>query len=431
MKIRRILRKYMTFSEYGPKYPDKTFTKQHFRSILQLYVTFSEYSMYPRLLKLPEKHHFFLFGARNTGKSTLLNSLFSPENSRYIDLLNVQEEDKYRKDPLLLSHETMALPNNIQHIIVDEVQKVPRLLDTIQMLMSKTDKRFIMSGSSARKLKSGGANLLAGRAFVYHLFPLSVYEIGADFSLDNALQWGTLPGVLQCNTDWERQEFLKAYAHTYLKEEIISEQIIRHLDPFHKFLEVAAQCNGKIINYSNIARDVGVNDKTIKSYYSILEDTLIGFMLEPYQGSFRKRLGQKAKFYFFDTGVARALARLTTVPLLPQTHAYGNAFEHFILLECMKLSDYYRKDYRFNYLRTANDVEIDMIIERPGLPLLCIEIKSSSEINAQDISSFKQITADIPQCEAVVLSQDKYAKKFDHVTVLPWRQGILDLFGAS
>ncbi len=198
--------------------------------------------------------------------------------------------------------------------------------------------------------------------FVYHLYPLSAFELGDDFNLNHALKWGTLPEISKCDTDLERQEFLNAYAHTYLKEEIINEQAVRNLDPFRKFLEVAAQCNGKIINYSNIARDVGADDKTVKAYYGILEDTLIGFMLDSYTGSFRKRLSQKPKFYYFDPGVVRALSRQTSVDIIPQTNAYGNAFEHFIILECMKLSDYHRKDFRFSYLRTPSDVEIDFVV---------------------------------------------------------------------
>jgi predicted AAA+ superfamily ATPase len=387
--------------------------------------------MYQRILQLPKKRHFFLFGARNTGKSTLIKKLYDHESSRYIDLLNSEDETRYRKNPDILASEVEALPSNIQHVIIDEIQKNPKLLDIIQMLMGKTDKTFIMTGSSARKLKHGGANLLAGRAFVYHLYPLTASELGSDFDLNNALRWGTLPEISKCNTNLERQEFLNAYAHTYLKEEIIVEQVVRNLDPFRKFLEVAAQCNGKIINYSNIARDVGADDKTIKAYYSILEDTLIGFMLDAYTGSFRKRLSQKPKFYFFDTGVARALSRLTSVELAPQTNAYRNAFKHFIILECMKNSDYHRKEFRFNYLRTPSDVEIDLVVERPGKPLLCIEIKSSNNISPVDISSFRQLTAEIPNCEAVVFSQDKYAKKFDHVLVLPWKEGIQELFGSD
>lgn len=384
--------------------------------------------MYRRILQLPKTRHFFLFGARNTGKSTLIKKIYDQSSSRYIDLLNRQEEDRYRLDPGNLVREVNALPSNIQHVIIDEVQKVPSLLDTVQILMGDTDKTFIMTGSSARKLKHGGANLLAGRAFVYHLFPLSAMELGNDFELDSALRWGTLPEVIKCESDLERQEFLNAYAHTYLKEEIISEQVVRKLDPFRKFLEVAAQCNGKIINYSNIARDVGTDDKTIKSYYGILEDTLVGFLLESYQGSFRKRLSQKPKFYFFDPGVTRALARQTTVALAPQTNAYGNAFEHYIILECMRLSDYHRKDYRFNYLRTAGDVEIDLVVERPGKPLLCIEIKSNGNVAPENISSFSQLTAEIPNSEAIVISQDKYAKKIGHVTVFPWRQALQEFF---
>ncbi|MBX9585994.1 MAG: AAA family ATPase [Gammaproteobacteria bacterium] len=385
--------------------------------------------MYQRILQLPKKKHFFLFGARNTGKSTLIKKLYDHQSSRYIDLLNSEDEDRYRQNPNILSSEVEALPSNIQHVIIDEIQKNPKLLDIVQMLMGKTSKTFVMTGSSARKLKHGGANLLAGRAFVYHLYPLSAFELGDDFNLNHALKWGTLPEISQCDTDLERQEFLNAYAHTYLKEEIINEQAVRNLDPFRKFLEVAAQCNGKIINYSNIARDVGADDKTIKAYYGILEDTLIGFMLDSYTGSFRKRLSQKPKFYYFDPGVVRALSRQTSVDIIPQTNAYGNAFEHFIILECIKLSDYHRKDFRFSYLRTPSDVEVDLIVERPGKALLCIEIKSSTNVFPEDISSFKQITLEIPNCEAVVLSQDKYAKKFDHVLVLPWQQGIKELFG--
>src|SRR5262249_44098039 len=147
--------------------------------------------------------------------------------------------------------------------------------------------------------------------------------------------------------------------------------------PFRRFLEVAAQLNGKVISFSKIARDVGASDKTIRNYYSILEDTLLGFFLESYSGSFRKRLGKQPKFYLFDTGITRALAFLTDVKLVKKTQAYGNAFEHFIIAECIRLAEYHRHHYRFSYIRTQEDVEIDLVVERPGKPLLCIEIKSS------------------------------------------------------
>jgi uncharacterized protein len=381
-----------------------------------------------RLLKLPKNRHFFLFGPRNTGKSTLIGHCFPAESSLIIDLLDSTEEDRFARNPNELAQIVTALPETTTHVVIDEIQKIPRLLDTVHQLMRKTDRYFIMSGSSARKLKKGGANLLAGRAFVYHLFPFTSLELGMQFNLDAALQWGTLPQIFNCPDDHDKQEFLHAYAHTYLKEEIWNEHIVRQLEPFRRFLEVAAQCNGKIINFSNIARDVGVTDKTIGSYFSILEDTLIGFFLEPFHNSFRKRLSHKPKFYFFDTGVVRALSRTISIPLLPRTNDYGNVFEHFIILECRRLAEYHRYEYRFSYLRTVNDAEIDLIVERPGKSLLCIEIKSATQINREEISTFIRLSEDIPHSEAVVFCNEKYAKKIDSVLILPWQQGLAQYF---
>ena len=295
-------------------------------------------------------------------------------------------------------------------------------------LIEESDKIFILTGSSARKLKRGGANLLAGRAFVYHLFSLSCFELKERFDLNQALHWGTLPKIFSLETDNEREEFLRSYASTYLKEEIGNEQLVRQLPPFRRFLEVAAQCNGKIINYANIAKDVGVDEKTIKEYFVILEDTLIGFFLEPFHNSFRKRLAEKPKFYFFDTGVVRSLSRRLSVPLVSRTSAYGEAFEHFVLLEFMRLGSYFQPDYRFSYILTAAGVEVDLVVERPGKPLLCVEIKSSDTIAESDISSFARLTKDIPDSEAIVLSQDRFMKRYGHVICMPWQTGLAELF---
>lgn len=386
--------------------------------------------MFPRLLTLPKNRSYFLFGARNTGKSTLVE-LEHEENSLRIDLLDSDEEARFIRDPNELQKIVEKLPDITTHVIIDEIQKAPKLLDIVQMLMRKTKKIYVMTGSSARKLKQKGANLLAGRAFVYNLYPLSFLELGKHFNLDEALRWGTLPNIFACETDSEKQAFLRAYAHTYLKEEIGLDQVVRSLDPFRRFLEVAAQCNGTILNYANIARDVGVDDKTVKAYYNILEDTLIGFFLDPFHSSFRKRLSLKPKFYFFDTGVVRALARLNPIPLEPQTMAYGVAFEHFIILECIRLSAYFNPEYHFSYLRTPGDAEIDLIVERPGKPLLCIEIKSSKQISPQNIRSFISITKDMPECEAICICNEKYAKKIEHVSVLPWQDAIRGYFASD
>lgn len=384
---------------------------------------------YPGLLNLPKEHSLFLFGARNTGKSTLVNEVYA-DSCIILDLLKKKIEARFSRNPDELYDIVMALSEETTHVIIDEIQKNPALLDVVHTLMGETNKHFIMTGSSARKLKQGGANLLAGRAFVYHMYPLTHIEIGETFDLSHALHWGTLPQIFTLESDEMKKEFLYAYAHTYLKEEIWNEHFIKDLDPFRRFLEVAAQCNGKLINFANIARDVGVTDKTIKSYYAILEDTLIGFFLEPYLHSFRKRLSHQPKFYLFDTGITRALAFLTEVTLAKKTTAYGNAFEHFIILECVRLSSYYRLHYKFSYLRTQDDVEIDLIVERPGKPLLCIEIKSSEEISREKISSFISITNDMGNIEAICMSNDEYVKKIDHVLVMPWRLALRKYFCA-
>jgi predicted AAA+ superfamily ATPase len=382
-----------------------------------------------RSLNLPNNHSLFLFGARNTGKSTLVKETYA-NSSIIIDLLKKSTEARFARNPDELYAIVMELPEATTHVIIDEIQKNPKLLDVVHTLMGETKKYFIMTGSSARKLKQGGANLLAGRAFVYHMYPLTHVELGDTFHLDQALHWGTLPEIFTLDSDDMKKEFLYAYAHTYLKEEIWNEHFIKDLDPFRRFLEIAAQCNGKLINFSNIARDVGISDKTIKSYYSILEDTLIGFFLEPYHTSLRKRLSAQPKFYLFDTGVTRALAFMTDVKLSKRTSAYGDAFEHFIILECIRLSSYHRLHYKFSYLRTQNDVEIDLIVERPGKKLLCIEIKSAEEIHREHISSFITITKNIEKSEAICICNDKYTKKIDHVLVLPWKIALQEYFSA-
>lgn len=385
----------------------------------------------PRLLQLPTQRHLFLFGARNTGKSTLIEQYYQSLGAFYFDLLDQDLEQQLLQRPNTLYDMVQALPKDQPYVVIDEIQKIPALLNVVQRLMKQKDRYFIMSGSSARKLKQESANLLAGRAFVYHLYPLTAIELGSQFDLDQALQWGTLPEILNYPNDEDKKSFLMSYAHTYLKEEIIAEQFVRQLTPFRRFLEIAAQCNGQIINYANIARDIQVDDKTVKAYFSLLEDTLIGYMLEPYHGSLRKRIHQKPKFYFFDTGIVRALARFLDVKLLPSTTAYGKAFEHFIINECIRLAAYYKKDYQFSYLRTVTDLEIDLIIDRPGLPTLLIEIKSSRAVTETMLKALKLLKKDFPNSQAMCLSNDTYAKQFSDLLVMPWQQGLATIFAPN
>ena len=227
----------------------------------------------------------------------------------------------------------MALPASVEWILIDEVQRAPRLLDVVHRLIESTGKRFVLTGSSARKLRRGASNLLAGRAFVYNLYPLTVPELQDAFVLEDALHWGTLPRIYSLAGREEKNAYLRAYALTYLKEEIVAEQIIRRLDPFREFLEVAAQSNGTIINYANIARDVGADPKTVVSYFSVLEDTLVGFHLPAYHRSIRKQQRANPKFYYVDIGVKRSLERTLEVPLRTGTYEFGKAFAHFVITQ--------------------------------------------------------------------------------------------------
>lgn len=384
--------------------------------------------MIHRPIRPLKTNSFFLFGPRGTGKSTFLrNYLPRDETVLWIDLLDPEEEDRYARNPQELAAQLEAARGRIQWVVLDEIQKVPKLLDVAHARIEARRTRFAMTGSSARKLKRQETNLLAGRAFVYNLFPLTHRELADDFDLNSALMYGGLPGLLKLQTTEEKTAFLRAYALTYLKEEIWGEQIVRKLDPFRKFVEIAAQVNGEILNFANIARDVGVDIKTVQSYFQILEDTLLGFFLEPYHRSIRKRQRRAPKFYLFDTGVKRALDRTLSVDLKPGTYAYGRAFEHLVIAEAVRLNEYSQKDFRFSYLRTKDDAEIDLIVDRPGLPTALVEIKSKQRIDERDTRSLERFAADMPRTEAYVLSTDPIPKRIGRVLAFPWQRGLAEL----
>lgn len=381
-----------------------------------------------RLICPSLRQHFFLFGARGVGKSTLLAQLFSSDQACIFNLLDPVVEERFNTNPRELLDIAHALPDTVTHIIIDEIQKIPKLLDVVHMLIEEKKKVFVMTGSSARKLRRGAANLLAGRAFRYNLFPFSSLELKENFDLIQAMTYGMLPRIYELTEPKEKEAYLISYAHTYLKEEVIAEQLIRKLDPFRKFLEVSAQFNGKIINFNNIARTVGVDDKTVKEYFSILEDTLLGFFLEPFHHSFSKRLRSKPKFYYFDVGVTRALARWLSIPMVPQTSYFGEVFEHHVILECIKMISYFKQEYRLSYLQSMNGDEIDLVVDRPGKPLLLIEIKSTDHAKKEHLASLEKFKREFNSCEAVCFSRDPYAKRIGDVLILPWDQGIKRFF---
>ena len=245
--------------------------------------------MFQRNIKLSKLHSFFLFGPRGSGKSTLLDLFIKPDEKVVLDLLDAELAGDLMSYPNRLLSRLAPFQGKKPWVVIDEVQKAPQLLDLVHRLIKEKQFKFALTGSSARKLKRGAANLLAGRAFVYHLFPLTVPELQDRFCLNDALKFGTLPEIFTLENESDKAKFLKAYSETYLKEEIITEQIVRNLPPFRRFLNVVAQMDTEVINYSNVAKDIQSDPKSVSGYYDILEDTLLGFRLPAYHKSLRKQ----------------------------------------------------------------------------------------------------------------------------------------------
>lgn len=387
--------------------------------------------MIDRICKIPNNNSFFLFGARGVGKTSLLRAVLPEKSTYWIDLLNDELVDRYSVHPKMLKQEVEGLQSQkpLDWIVIDEIQKVPKLLNGVHQLIESEKKyKFALTGSSARRLKQKGVNLLAGRAWVRQLHPFTALELGDRFDLSTALAWGTLPKVIELTSFEEKADFLRAYGLTYVKTEIQEEQWVKKIEPFRKFLPIAAQMNGKPLNYSSVARDVGVDTTTVQSYYEILEDTLLGFHLPAFHLSVRKQQRQAPKFYFFDTGVKRALAKQLNLQLVPQTYEYGFAFEHWLICEMFRLNDYFKKDFEFSYLLTKDHAEIDCIVRRPGKPLALVEIKSSEAVTERDVRHLERLSRDLPKSESYLLSLDQETKKFGSIWALPWDKGLKELF---
>lgn len=385
--------------------------------------------MFKRLINPIISDSFFLFGARGTGKTTFLKEFFASQQVAWFDLLDPSDEDLFLRKPQEFAARLAGLGAG-SWVVIDEIQKVPKLLNIVHRLIEERKLKFALTGSSARRLKQKGINLLAGRAFTNYCFPLTHLELGNQFSLPDILKWGSLPRVLDLQEPLAKSAYLRSYALNYVTTEVQAEQWVRNIEPFRRFLPIAAQMNGKILNYAKIARDVGVDTSTIISYFDILEDTLLGFRLEGFHESVRKRQSQKPKFYIFDLGVKRAMEQTLTVELLPQTFAFGDAFEHLVICENIRLNAYQSRDYSFSYLRTKDDVEVDLIIDRPGKKRVLVEIKSSDQISIEDCKSLINISKGLDAI-SVLLSRDPNPKSFENVRCLPWQDGLCQLYPSS
>lgn len=381
--------------------------------------------MFHRLLKTSKTQSFFIFGARGTGKSTYIKTYF-PTSSKLIDLLSEQTFMRYSNNPDLLIKDLEGPVKVPGWVIVDEIQRVPGLLNVIHQLIENKKYKFILTGSSARKLKRSSANLLAGRAFNYQFFPLTHRELGPRFDLDESLNWGGLPKLFELETE-DRKDYLKAYAQLYLREEILQEQIVRNGIAFRSFLEVAAQTNGALINYSKVARDLGVDTKTVQNYYQILEDTLVGFFLPAFHQSARKSVGLQAKFYLFDLGIKRAIEGSLDQALSPRTPAYGLAFEHFIICETLRLNAYSKKDYSLYQYHTTAGGEVDLILKR-GRELIAVEIKSANNVDLKRVTAFEKTCQALKVQKLYYVSQDPHPIRHGQVRCMPWTDFLTEVF---
>jgi predicted AAA+ superfamily ATPase len=362
-----------------------------------------------QILEGAESESLFLWGARQTGKSTLLKSLFP--NALWFDLLKYDVFERFQKNPVQFRESILATATGTV-VIVDEIQKIPALLDEIHWLIVNHQTRFVLSGSSPRKIIRSGANLLGGRALRYELYPLIYAEI-PNFDLQRALNNGLLPRHYLSDNP---KKLISAYIGNYLRDEIIAEAKIRNIGAFTKFLEAAAFSNGEMVNYTNIASDCGVSSITIKEYFQILEDTLIGRFVPSYQKKPKRRVILASKFYYFDVGIANYLLKRGNIEV--GSEAFGSAFEHFIYQELYAHSSYSELNYTISYWRTASQIEVDFIL---GDHKVAIEVKGTDNVQSRHLKGLRSFSEEYEVNKLIVVSNDPLERIVGDVTVLPWR----------
>lgn len=366
-------------------------------------------------LELAKRHSCFLWGPRQTGKSTLLRERFP--QAPYYDLLSAAEFRRLSANPNLLREECEALGWEAGSppwpIIIDEVQKLPELLDEVHSLISQRGLRFLLCGSSARKLVRGGGNLLGGRAVRLELLPLTVGEI-PDFSLERALNHGLLPSHYLAE---QPTPLLEAYVGEYLREEILAESLTRNLPAFQRFLEVAALSNGQVLSFTNAAREVGLSAPSVRGYFDILTDTLIGTWVPAWRKRAKRRVVESPRFYFFDVGLVNELARHGQ--LRPGSAEFGAAFEHFIFMELRAHASYRGGRYPVAYWRTSSGFEVDFIL---GDGSVAVEAKSTEHPTSDDLKGLRAWRQEQKSRRILLVSRvSRERKTEDGIEILPWR----------
>ena len=389
---------------------------------------------------ITEKKSALLFGPRQTGKTTLIKKILknNPNTLNY-PLQNPQIRSELERDPSRLIKQILSYPQK-QYVFIDEAQKVPTLFDAAQYLIDENKANFIITGSSARKLRRKGANLLPGRVKFFHLDPLLWNELGwtkqqtiEEFNIDNkndipnydfekSLVFGSLPGIVALDNDIERQEILKAYTHIYLEEEIRAEALSRKIGSFSRFLELAAQESGTNPNFAKLSMETGVSAPTIKEFYNLLEDTLIIERIDPYLKNARKRILLSSRYYIFDLGVRNALARVPLAKELINTDK-GKLFEHAVVLEIIRRIRSLNLNFQVYYWRTASGAEVDCVIDT-GSQVIPIEIKSSTSISVGKLKGLNSFLDEYQKLapKGFVITNSRVPEQLtDKITAIPWQ----------
>ncbi len=364
-------------------------------------------------IDLPPGQSAFLWGPRKTGKTTFLRQNFP--NSLVFDFLQTDLFLAFSGKPSLLREQLAAASEEqLSHpIILDEVQKVPRVLDEVHWLIENRGLSFILCGSSARKLKRGQANLLGGRAWRFEMFPFVTDEL-ENYALLDVLNKGMIPShYLQVDA----KRSLKAYVQDYLKEEIFAEGLVRNLPAFSRFFESMTYSHGEMTNFLNISRDCGIDSKTVKEYYQILVDTLMGIFIHPFKKrQTRQVITRSPKFYLFDTGVAGIITKRSI--LEEKGELFGKAFEHFIILELIGYRSYREKDFDIEFWRTKSGLEVDFIL---GNGKMAIEVKGTNQINLKDLRPIRLFRDEFHPKEAVVVCNESVERMVDNIRIVPYR----------
>jgi len=379
--------------------------------------------VFKRGIKLPASGTatFFLWGPRQTGKTTLLRATYP--DALWVDLLKADEFRRYLQNPELLRGE-LAARDSIRQVVIDEVQKVPPLLDEAHWLHEHRGIRFALCGSSARKVKRGQANLLGGRALRYELHGLTAQEIGRDFDLNRILNHGYLPSIYQSDNP---RPLLNGYIADYLKEEVAAEGLVRNLPVYSEFLNMAALADAELVNFSTIARDCGVSSHTIKGYFQILEDTLLGRWLPAYTKRPKRRVIAAAKFYFGDVGVVNHLARRGD--LQPGSELYGKAFENWVFHELCARNAYSNAFAKLAYWRLPSGIEVDFVVNDMHL---AIEAKATAKVTADHLKGLREVARDHRGIkQRVIVCLERTSRKTDEGILILSATEFRDRLGAG